>query len=221
MSDFMKKFSLEGKIALVTGASYGIGFAIATAYAEAGATIVFNDIKQELVDKGEAYYCFCDKERLASLKSEVVEGKEITVYDKHCLGLSKEEVEEKLASGIPYVIRQNNPTEGTTSFHDELYGDISVDNSELGITQVSSDVGDIELENCTFRDLEADSDVGNIRIDAAQDLSDYRMELKTDVGDVHINDQKEKRNYYEKGNNQGNITAQTDVGDIILNYREN
>ncbi len=86
---------------------------------------------KELVDKGEAYYCFCDKERLASLKSEVVEGKEITVYDKHCLGLSKEEVEEKLASGIPYVIRQNNPTEGTTSFHDELYGDISVDNSEL------------------------------------------------------------------------------------------
>ncbi len=92
---------------------------------------IYMKYAKELVDKGEAYYCFCDKERLASLKSEVVEGKEITVYDKHCLGLSKEEVEEKLASGIPYVIRQNNPTEGTTSFHDELYGDISVDNSEL------------------------------------------------------------------------------------------
>ena len=52
----LDKFSLEGKIALVTGASYGIGFAIATAYAEAGATIVFNDIKQELVDKGIAAY---------------------------------------------------------------------------------------------------------------------------------------------------------------------
>ena len=86
---------------------------------------------KELIDKGEAYYCFCDKDRLATLKSEVVEGKEITVYDKHCLGLSKEEVESKLASGIPYVIRQNNPTEGTTSFHDELYGDITIDNSEL------------------------------------------------------------------------------------------
>ena len=48
----MKDFSLEGKVALITGASYGIGFAIATAYAKAGATIVFNDIKQELVDKG-------------------------------------------------------------------------------------------------------------------------------------------------------------------------
>ncbi|MBE5875618.1 MAG: glutamate--tRNA ligase [Lachnospiraceae bacterium] len=92
---------------------------------------IYMQYAKELIDKGEAYYCFCDKERLASLKSEVVEGKEITVYDKHCLGLSKEEVEAKLASGIPYVVRQNNPTEGTTTFHDELYGDISVDNSEL------------------------------------------------------------------------------------------
>jgi glutamyl-tRNA synthetase len=92
---------------------------------------IYMKYAKELIDKGEAYYCFCDKERLASLKTEVVEGKEITIYDKHCLGLSKEEVEEKLASGIPYVIRQNNPTEGTTSFHDELYGYISVDNSEL------------------------------------------------------------------------------------------
>ena len=52
----MVNFSLEGKVALVTGASYGIGFAIATAFAKAGATIVFNDIKQELVDKGLAAY---------------------------------------------------------------------------------------------------------------------------------------------------------------------
>lgn len=92
---------------------------------------IYTKYAKELIDKGEAYYCFCDKERLATLKTEVVEGKEISIYDKHCLGLSKEEVEEKLASGIPYVIRQNNPTEGTTSFHDELYGDITVDNSEL------------------------------------------------------------------------------------------
>lgn len=92
---------------------------------------IYMEYAKKLVDKGEAYYCFCDKERLATLKTEVVEGKEITVYDKHCLHLSKEEVEEKLASGIPYVIRQNNPTTGTTTFHDELYGDITVDNSEL------------------------------------------------------------------------------------------
>ena len=56
MNSFINKFSLEGKIALVTGASYGIGFAIATAFAEAGATIVFNDINQDLVNKGLAAY---------------------------------------------------------------------------------------------------------------------------------------------------------------------
>ncbi len=59
MNDFAKNFSLEGKTALITGASYGIGFAIAKAYAEAGATIVFNDINQELVDRGLKAYDEC------------------------------------------------------------------------------------------------------------------------------------------------------------------
>ena len=85
-----------------------------------------------LIDKGEAYYCFCDKERLDTLHTKVGEdGKEISVYDKHCLSLTKEEVEANLAAGKPFVIRQNNPTTGTTTFHDEIYGDITVDNSEL------------------------------------------------------------------------------------------
>ena len=88
-----------------------------------------------LVDKGEAYYCFCDKERLATLNQTITmedgSTKEINVYDKHCLSLSKEEVDANLAAGKPYVIRQNNPTEGTTTFHDEIYGDISVNNDEL------------------------------------------------------------------------------------------
>ena len=94
-------------------------------------TGIYMKYAKELVDKGEAYYCFCDKERLASLKTEVVEGKEICMYDKHCLGLSKEEVQANLDAGKPFVIRQNIPNEGTTTFHDELYGDITVDNSEL------------------------------------------------------------------------------------------
>ena len=85
---------------------------------------------KKLIEKGEAYYCFCDKERLESLR-QTVAGKEIIVYDKHCLHLSKEEIEEKLAAGVPYVIRQNNPQTGTTTFHDEIYGDITVDNAEL------------------------------------------------------------------------------------------
>lgn len=85
---------------------------------------------KQLVEKGEAYYCFCDEERLNSLKTEVA-GKEIVQYDKHCLGLSKEEVQEKLDAGLPYVIRQNNPTDGTTTFLDEIYGEITVNNAEL------------------------------------------------------------------------------------------
>lgn len=91
---------------------------------------IYLEYAKKLVEKGEAYYCFCDKERLESLKQEVA-GKEIVVYDKHCLHLSKEEVEEKLAAGTPYVIRQNVPKEGTTRFVDEIYGVIEVPNAEL------------------------------------------------------------------------------------------
>lgn len=105
----------------------GVGPYVQSERQEAG---IYLEYAKQLVEKGEAYYCFCDKERLDSLKSEVA-GKEITVYDKHCLHLSKEEVEENLKKGLPYVIRQNNPTEGTTTFHDEIYGDITVDNAEL------------------------------------------------------------------------------------------
>lgn len=91
---------------------------------------IYMDYAKKLVDAGKAYYCFCSKERLDTLKS-TVNGEEIMHYDKHCLGLSQEEVKENLEKGLPYVIRQNNPTEGTTTFHDELYGDVTVDNQEL------------------------------------------------------------------------------------------
>lgn len=91
---------------------------------------IYLEYAKKLIEKGEAYYCFCTQERLDSLKSSV-NGEEIMVYDKHCLHLSKEEIEANLAAGKPYVIRQNNPTEGTTTFHDEIYGDITVNNSEL------------------------------------------------------------------------------------------
>ena len=91
---------------------------------------LYLEYAKKLIEKGEAYYCFCDKERLDSLKTTVA-GKEISIYDKHCLHLSKEEIEANLAAGKPYVIRQNNPTEGTTTFEDEIYGDITVPNAEL------------------------------------------------------------------------------------------
>ena len=104
---------------------------------------VYMQYAKELVDKGEAYYCFCTPERLATLSRKVGagaeelseedagEGKTISVYDKHCLKLSADEVKKNLESGMPFVIRQNNPTEGVTTFHDELYGDVTVENKEL------------------------------------------------------------------------------------------
>lgn len=93
---------------------------------------LYMDYAKQLIEKGEAYYCFCNSERLASLKTDIDgNGKEITKYDKHCLSLSKEEIQEKLDSGIPYVIRLNVPEEGETSFEDEIYGTICVPNAEL------------------------------------------------------------------------------------------
>lgn len=82
---------------------------------------------KELVEKGGAYYCFCTKERLDSLKDD----KGIAKYDKHCLSLSKEEVQRRLDAGEPYVIRQNIPTEGVSEYDDMVFGHISVPNEDM------------------------------------------------------------------------------------------
>lgn len=92
---------------------------------------MYMDYAKELVEKGEAYYCFCTKERLESLKESNAEGAAFAKYDRHCLGLSKEEVQAKLDAGVPFVIRQKMPDIGTTTFSDVVYGDITVENTEL------------------------------------------------------------------------------------------
>lgn len=84
------------------------------------------DYAKELIERDEAYYCFCDKERLDSIKSS--EG--ITKYDRYCLSLSKEEVKSKLNNNVPFVVRQKIK-EGQTTFKDEVYGIITVDNKEI------------------------------------------------------------------------------------------
>ena len=88
---------------------------------------IYKKYAEKLIGLGGAYYCFCSKERLESLTDENGNRK----YDKHCLHLSKEEVERRLAAGEPYVIRQNIPTEGVSSYEDMIYGTINVDYSEL------------------------------------------------------------------------------------------
>ena len=82
---------------------------------------------KELVEKGGAYYCFCTKERVESLRDENGNVR----YDKHCLKLSPEEVKKNLDAGVPYVIRQNIPEKGVGSYEDAVYGHIAVDYSEL------------------------------------------------------------------------------------------
>lgn len=92
---------------------------------------MFKQYAEQLVESGHAYYCFCDKERLDELREIQQASGMVSRYDGHCRNLSPEEVKEKLDAGIPYVIRQKMPREGTTTFHDEVFGDITVENSTL------------------------------------------------------------------------------------------
>jgi len=100
-------------------------------YIQSERTDIYKKYAEELVEKGEAYYCFCTKERLDLLRANSEALKRPFKYDKHCLNLSKEEIESNLKAGTQYVIRQKNPVTGTTTFNDEIFGAISVDNSEL------------------------------------------------------------------------------------------
>ena len=92
---------------------------------------IYKEYAEKLVELGGAYYCFCDKERLDDLRAKQEAAKVMPKYDGHCAKLSKEEIEEKLKAGVPYVIRQKIPRRGTTSFEDEIFGKITVDNATL------------------------------------------------------------------------------------------
>ena len=82
---------------------------------------------QQLIDDGKAYRCFCTKERLEKLQEDSVGGG----YDRHCRDIPKEESDRLAAQGVPFVIRQKMPLEGSTTFEDAVYGSITVENSEL------------------------------------------------------------------------------------------
>lgn len=92
---------------------------------------IYKKYAEELVRRGHAYYCFCTKERLESLKGGDENLGASLNYDRHCRYLTQEEIAANLAAGKPYVIRQMMPTEGTTTFTDLVYGDITVDNKTL------------------------------------------------------------------------------------------
>jgi glutamyl-tRNA synthetase len=92
---------------------------------------IYKEYAEKLVELGGAYYCFCTKERLESIRAQHDGTEGAYKYDKHCLHLSREEVEENLRKGVPYVIRQNIPETGTTTFEDLVFGTITVENSTL------------------------------------------------------------------------------------------
>ena len=96
-------------------------------YVQSERKAIYGEYAKKLIDLGAAYYCFCSKERLDELHSEDSVGG----YDRHCRNLSAEEVAEKLKSGVPYVIRQKMPLEGTVSYDDAVFGKISTEASEL------------------------------------------------------------------------------------------
>lgn len=85
---------------------------------------------ERLIQEGKAYPCFCSKERLESL-AEGTDGEKTYGYDRHCRNLDPSEAKARMEAGEPYVIRQKMPLEGETSFHDLVYGDITVQNAEL------------------------------------------------------------------------------------------
>lgn len=99
-------------------------------YVQSERLTLYKPYAEQLVKEGKAYYCFCTKERLESLKANAKEG-EVVGYDRHCRNLPIEEIEAQLNAGTPYVIRQKSPLEGESTYHDCVYGDITIPNKEL------------------------------------------------------------------------------------------
>ncbi len=92
---------------------------------------IYAKYAKQLVESGHAYYCFCNKERLEEMRMLQKFSGELSKYDGFCRHLTPEQVEEKLKAGIPYVIRQKIPESGQTTFEDEVFGSITVENSSL------------------------------------------------------------------------------------------
>lgn len=96
-------------------------------YVQSDRKNLYKPYAEQLVKEGKAYYCFCTKERLESLHDENGLGG----YDRHCRDLPAEEVQRLLDAGTPYVIRQKVPVDGSTTFVDSVYGEITIENKEI------------------------------------------------------------------------------------------
>ena len=122
--DVFKRFNLTIDEGPLNKGEYG-------PYTQSERLDLYKKYALELVEKGKAYYCFCDEERLNKLREEADIRKVPFMYDGHCKKLSKEKVEEKLKNGEDYVIRQAMPKEGVTAYEDLVYGKIEIENKVL------------------------------------------------------------------------------------------
>lgn len=123
--DTLKKVGLVHDEGPDIGGNYG-------PYVQSERKDIYKKYAEELVKSGNAYYCFCSKERLESLHDKKNEdGKSFGGYDRHCRNLSLDEVNELLSKGVPYVIRQKVPLSGETKFEDLVYGEITIKNSDI------------------------------------------------------------------------------------------
>lgn len=105
----------------------------------------------------------------------------------------------------------------TSQFHvDSDIGDVSVKNSYIGDMVLTADIGDGKFENCSFENMDIEMDTGDIKITGVGDLSDYEMKLYTDIGNVEVNGEKQKRTFVREGTNGKQIKIASDIGDIRI-----
>ena len=100
-------------------------------YIQSERSEIYKQHAEMLIERGAAYRCFCSKERLAEQRALCESRGETYTYDKHCLALSPAEIQHKLDACEPYVIRQNIPRDGDTTYTDVVFGDITVPNADL------------------------------------------------------------------------------------------
>ena len=122
--DVFNTFNITVDEGPLNGGNYG-------PYTQSERLDLYKKYALELVEKKEAYYCFCSEERLESLRQLADKEKKPFMYDGHCKNLTTEEINEKIANGEKYVIRQKMPKEGITSYEDLVYGHIEIENKVL------------------------------------------------------------------------------------------
>ena len=120
----MQDFNLKYDEGPNVGGEYG-------PYIQSERLMIYRKYAQFLLDNDYAYPCFCSESDLEKQRLEAKEKNEIFMYDRRCRNLSKEEIKEKINDGEKYVIRQKTPLDGTSSFHDEVYGDITIENKNI------------------------------------------------------------------------------------------